>query len=166
MTHAFNTILRVSLPAALPLMLALCGGCAEQLTLDIVLATETASMTYHLDPDGRLAVTGGSGMVEGRSPDQLFQTTLDEPAMTRLKRTIHASRFLLEDAPDSEAEDFGPAMVVDIELGLWHNTVQLRGQYMPSLGKIVDQLNQQLPAKYRLKYAPGPPRPKTTEPDW
>jgi len=153
MTGRGRLILPAALLAALPL-----GGCtAGALTMDILATREAGSIHYRLDPDGRLAITPAIGTTAGEHAGTLHQTRLTDRAIADLKRVIADSRFLLQDAPARSGLPFGTALRVEIEMGLWRNVVQLYGERMDSVSRILAEMNRHLPKEYRLVYDPPSP---------
>ena len=150
-------------PCAIPALAVLAAaaacttGCAAgDLTVNVLVVEDLHSLEYCLEPTGRLTVTPGGGMVEGRAEQSVFATQLDAPAMARLKRVVARSGFLLADAPRPRTLARGPVLRMEVKLGLWHNVVHIVGGRLESAVKIVRELNRHLPVKYQLDYDPPP----------
>jgi len=127
------------------------SGCASgPLTMDVTVYGLTRETVYHLDPDGRVTVTPGIGPVLGEQPEVLFQTQLDAPAMERLKELTLSSGFFFAQPPYGAAMTGGPALLVDIELGLWHNRLSTRAGLSESVNKILAEWNRHLPERLAL----------------
>ena len=120
----------------------LAGGCAQgDLMVDLLATAETRSINYHLDPDGRLAVIPGEGMIEGLRDRPVYKTRLAEQAMEDFKRTVRRSGFLLQDSPTGRALTPGAILRLEVKLGLWHNVVQIHGVRMDSAARIIVSMN-------------------------
>jgi len=132
------------------------AGCSSApLRMEMLLISETASRGYYLEPDGTLSLHRGGGLVEGLEGRSIYQTRLDEAAMKRLKEVILRSGFFLAEAPLGRFGVPGPLLRVNIQLGLWENRMDLRGTTVPSVSKIVAEMNRHLPDRYRLIYRPA-----------
>ena len=152
-------------PCAIPALAVLAAaaacttGCAAgDLTVNVLVVEDLHSLEYCLEPTGRLTVTPGGGMVEGRAEQSVFATQLDAPAMARLKRVVARSGFLLADGPRPGLAKAGPALRIEVKLGLWHNAVRIAGGRLESAVKIIRELNRHLPVNYQLDYDPPPAR--------
>ena len=127
------------------------AGCASgPLTVDFRVLGQAHSLIYHLDPDGRLAVSAGT------SSDAVYQTQLSDEAMARLKQVVFKSGFLLADPPYRAPLTPGTMMLVEIELGLWRNRLDTRGARVESVSRIIAEMNRHLPAQYALPDTAGP----------
>ena len=151
-----HTLTALATLAALLAAASVTGCATGELTVDVLVMEELHSLRYHLEPAGRLTVTPGGGMVEGQSDQPVFTTQLDAPAMARFKRVVARSGFLLADAPRPGLLARGPALRMEVKLGLWHNVVHIVGGRQESAVKIVRELNRHLPVKYQLDYDPAP----------
>lgn len=126
------------------------AGCASgPLTVDFRVVGQAQSLNYHLDPDGRLAVSAGT------SSDAVYQTQLSDEAMARLKQVVFKSGFLLADPPYRAPLMPGTMMLVEIELGLWRNRLDTRGARVESVSRIIAEMNRHLPAQYALPDTAG-----------
>jgi hypothetical protein len=142
---------------------ALLAGCTSgELAMQLLATTELDSLEYRLEPDGRLTVTEGGGKLEGQRDRPVYETRLDEPAMERMKQVIAHSGFLLTESPTRWGLSPAPLIRMDVRLGMWHNVVQTRGRRVESLGKIIAEMNRQLPERYQLIYEPPPDEEETT----
>jgi len=148
---------RFILPAALLALLPLGGCTAGRLTMDILATREAGSVHYRLDPDGRLAITPAISTAAGEPAATFHQTRLTDQAIADLKRVIADSRFLIQDPPARGGLMFGTALRVEIEMGLWRNVVQLYGERMDSVSRIIAEMNRHLPKEFHLQYDPPSP---------
>jgi hypothetical protein len=145
----------VLLPPALAC--AFLAGCASgPLTMDFTIVGDTHTFSYHLDPDGQLSIAGGGQSIAGGSAETVYRDRLDEEAMRRLKKVVAGSGFFLAGPPFGAPMTSGPAMRVQIKLGLWHNRIDTRGAPVPSVSKIVAEVNRHLPQRYALPDVTGP----------
>jgi len=115
------------------------------------------SVSYRLEPTGRLTVTEGGGAIEGGQATPVHTANIDEAGMARLKQVVAESGFLLAEPPMRATLVEGPSLRLEVTLGLWHNVARLHGARMASATKIIDEMNRHLPAKYALQYNPPPP---------
>ena len=130
--------------AVLSLLAALCGGCASgELTLDMAVAIDAQSISYHVDPNGSLAVTSGGGIVQAGGK-KLLEKKLSEKEMGKLKQAIMNSGFF---TADSSLSGFGagPSVSADISMGVWQNRVHGSPGDTPSLMKLCRQMNTYRP---------------------
>ncbi len=148
---------RVRLSALLAVLATLGGsGCASgPLTMDVTVYALIQETVYHLDPDGRVTVTPGPGPLLGEQPELLFETQLDPQAVETLKKLTLNSGFFFAQPPYGAAVTGGPALLVDIELGLWHNRLSTRAGLSESVNKILAEWNRHLPERLALPVAAG-----------
>ncbi len=144
------------LPRLLPLLLAgpvVLGGCYRgDLTVDVHVVREMQSLIYHLDPEGRLTLREGGGLVAEAERKALYETQLDETAMKALRKVIELSGFLVEDPPIGQGLDPGMFLQIEVKLGMWENRMNIRGKKVESVQKIVTELDKHLPKNYRIGY--------------
>ncbi len=128
---------------ALLAALSLCAGCASgPLTVDVTVAVDTQSIAYHVDPDGTLTATSGSGMV-GSGGKKLLDKKLSDKEMAALKQAVVNSGFFTADSTLSFGS--GPSVSADISLGVMQNRLHGSPGDSASLKKICRQLNTYLP---------------------
>ena len=131
------------------------GGCMRgDLTLDVIATTEFNSVSYHLDPSGRLTVSAGGGLIEGQRDRTVHEGLLDPAAMDAFKKVVADSGILLAAPHGGGALVRGQAMRMEVRLGLWHNILQLYGRRLESVAVVVAEMNRHLPEKFRLDYRP------------
>ena len=143
------------------------GGCASgPLTIDVIALGETVSLHYHLNPGGRLTVNAEAEFrTESDKPE--FETQLDKKAMDSLRSVIYTSGFFLAETPTGPGDMTGLILRVAITLGLWDNTMDIRGQRVYSVRKILTELDTHLPNKYKIHYqsATGGAEPMPVPPE-
>ena len=143
--------LRVALLSAAGFAWLTLTGCASgPLTMDFQVVGQARSLIYHLDPDGQLTVSSAGGMIGGESSDVVYRTRLSEGAMEKLKQVVFRSGFLVAEPPYRAPMTPTTTMLVEVELGLWHNRMDTRGARVESVSKIVAEVNRHLPSEYVL----------------
>ena len=131
--------------------LAAAAGC-EALNVRIDVVDDMRSLEYHLAPYGGLTVKEGSGRIEGEGPRLLYEARLDAAAMRRLRSVVYKSGFLFEGPPLKASLTRGIFLVVDVRLGMCENRMQVRGARVPSVGRIVYEINKHLPQEHKIPY--------------
>jgi len=144
------TATRLLLPALAAAALAGCD--AEKLTMDLHVVREMDSVLYHIDPDGALTVAEGGGLVDRRTARPIHESALDAGAMRDLKSVIRKSGFLVESEPVKRSLSSGVFLHIDVKLGWWANSMNLRGTKVTSVEKIVNEVNRHLPEKHKVPY--------------
>ena len=137
------------------------AGCSK-LSIDVDVVDDMRSISYQLNPEGRLTVSHGSGHFASDEAGQVYQTHLDIAAMERLRKVIYKSGYLFE-SPPLRTSLTGVFMVVEIHLGMWENKMQIRGTKVPSVSSIVDEVNTHLPDEYKIPYRPATKREEDYE---
>ncbi len=134
------------------LSLPMLAGCAsEPLRMELSTYTPAQAIIYSLRDSGQLTITYDNGYGHSSPPKEIYSARLDLPAMKRLKQAVTSSGVLLAESAEGGLGT-GPGVRADIELGLWHNVIQTYGEPLPALQKVIEELNSNLPQKYRFLY--------------
>lgn len=112
---------------------AAAGGCASgDLTIDAMVTNVMNTVTYRLEPTGKLTVSSGGGAVEGETAAAIHTAQVDPAGMARLKKVVADSGFLLASPPMAASLNEGPSLRLEVTLGMWHNVARLEGAGWPA----------------------------------
>lgn len=136
--------------ALLAIAIAALAGCGQPVSLHVEAESQGQQYVYDVQPDGKLKITKGALETDGKE-SALYSAQLDKEQAKRLSKVVQQSGFLV-DYRGRVGEAGDTRLTVTAKIGLIENNLIVESAYVDSVGKIIQEMNADLPKKYQLPY--------------